>query len=340
MAKIDVHGWKAFRIGDYFDAYRGKSRIQRGLIEGNMPLIAAARYNQGIAGAYCLDADYCNAITVSCNGAGCGSSYYHEGEFAITGDAAAVVSKHAITRNMGLFVAAIFDMWFTTHYSYQVKCGPDKILDTVLKLPVDASGEPDWDYMDEYMSQVMQDAEASLDAMQQADGDAKPIDVTSWKEFVIGDLFDVVKGTRLTKANMKPGNIRFIGSSAMNNGITATISNSTNLHPANTLTVCYNGSIGETFYQDEQFWASDDVNVLYPKFEMTRSIAMFIAPILKRVSARYMYTDKWKKETMEKDVIKLPVNASGEPDWDYMESYMSQVMQDADAALDNLASAN
>ena len=104
------------------------------------------------------------------------------------------------------------------------------------------------------------------------------IDTSDWKEFTIGRLFKVVKGTRLTKAHMTPGDIRFIGSSAMNNGCTAMVCNTENMHPANTITVCYNGSVGETFYQDQPFLASDDVNVLYPKFDMSKEIALFIVP--------------------------------------------------------------
>ena len=80
------------------------------------------------------------------------------------------------------------------------------------------------------------------------------IDTSGWKEFLVGELFDVVKGTRLTKANMIPGDIRFIGSSAMNNGCTAMVGNTENMHPANTITVCYNGSVGETFYDDKCVW--------------------------------------------------------------------------------------
>lgn len=46
------------------------------------------------------------------------------------------------------------------------------------------------------------------------------IDTSEWQEFQIGELFDIVKGTRLTKANMREGNNRFIGASAVNNGVT------------------------------------------------------------------------------------------------------------------------
>lgn len=36
------------------------------------------------------------------------------------------------------------------------------------------------------------------------------IDTSEWKPFAIGNIFDVVKGTRLTKANMTSGDIRFL----------------------------------------------------------------------------------------------------------------------------------
>ena len=162
------------------------------------------------------------------------------------------------------------------------------------------------------------------------------IDTSKWNSFQIGDLFDVKKGTRLTKANMKPGEIRFIGSSAMNNGLTAMISNNESVHPANTLTVCYNGSVGETFYQDKPFWASDDVNVLYPRFEMNMYIGMFIAPIIKAVSTRYNFIDKWKQEVMTVSTIKLPATTDGKPDYKYMDTYMREVMKESEDSLDNL----
>lgn len=149
---------------------------------------------------------------------------------------------------------------------------------------------------------------------------SEAIDISYWHDFSISQLFDIVKGTRLTKKDMHMGIIRYIGASAMNNGITAYISNDTNLHPANTITVNYNGSVGVSFYQDEPFWASDDVNVLYPKFSLNRDIAMFLIPIITKVGKeKYEFIDKWKKEYMEKDTVKLPATSDGQPDFAYME---------------------
>ena len=135
---------------------------------------------------------------------------------------------------------------------------------------------------------------------------------------------------------MKDGEIRFIGASAINNGITAHISNDEHLHPKNTITLSYNGSIGEAFYQDEMFWASDDVNVLYPKFEMNREIAFFIIPLLKTAGKRYAFIDKWKKEDMEKSKIPLPTDTDGNPDYKYMEKYIATKLSITENALNNL----
>lgn len=162
------------------------------------------------------------------------------------------------------------------------------------------------------------------------------IDTTGWREFAIGDLFTVVKGTRLTKARMVPGDIRFIGAASANNGCTAMVGNTDNAHPANTITVCYNGSVGATFYQDRPFLASDDVNVLYPKFAMTREVALFVAPLIESARGRHDFADKWSLEDMIADAIELPVDARGEPDWAYMDGFMSAVMTEAEENLAHL----
>ena len=155
----------------------------------------------------------------------------------------------------------------------------------------------------------------------------KRIDTSKWKEFRLGELFDIKKGTRLTKANMKPGNINYVGATAFNNGVTAKIGNTEHLHPADTLSVCYNGSIGQTFYQTEPFWATDDVNVLYPRFTINRYIAQFIASIIFQIGQKYDYKDKWTTDKMQKTSILLPATPSNEPDWEFMENYMCKYEQ-------------
>lgn len=107
------------------------------------------------------------------------------------------------------------------------------------------------------------------------------MDTSGWKPFELGELFDICKRTRLTKSDMEPGPTKFIGASAANNGCTAHVRNASTLHPVGTITTCYNGSVGSTFFQDEPFLASDDVNILKPRFDMDEDIALFLVQLIK-----------------------------------------------------------
>ena len=124
---------------------------------------------------------------------------------------------------------------------------------------------------------------------------------------------------------MIEGEINFIGSSKFSNGLTAKISNDEHIHPANTITLSYNGSIGEAFYQTKPFWATDDVNVLYPRFKLNPYIAMFLCTILPIEKYRFGFGRKWDKAMMEQTKIKLPVTENNEPDWQFMEDYIKSL---------------
>lgn len=154
------------------------------------------------------------------------------------------------------------------------------------------------------------------------------IDISTWGDFYLGGdegIFDIVKGKRLTRINMNNGETNFIGSSAENNGVTNQIGNTENIHAGNLITVSYNGSVGEAFYQEDRFVASDDVNVLYPRFKLNKHIAWFICPIIRSVGKQYAFINKWKKEDMEKTQIKLPLDKDGNPNWSYMEEYIKRI---------------
>jgi restriction endonuclease S subunit len=157
------------------------------------------------------------------------------------------------------------------------------------------------------------------------DKDLLTFNTSEWKSFRFDELFTIKKGKRLTKADMLNGETPFIGSTDNNNGLTNKVSQQPN-HYGNVITVNYNGSVGEAFYQPVPFWASDDVNVLYPKdniFErFNQYIALFIIPIIKLDKFRFNYGRKWHKERMDASFLKLPVNLKGEIDVDFMERYI------------------
>ncbi|CAI1834411.1 Restriction enzyme BgcI subunit beta [Serratia quinivorans] len=146
--------------------------------------------------------------------------------------------------------------------------------------------------------------------------------VGNWKAFTLQDLFTIRKGQRLTKANMLPGTMPYIGASDTSNGVTAHIGQNP-IHEGGTISVTYDGSIAEAFYQPDPFWASDAVNVLYPKgFTLTPTTALFLCTIIRMEKYRFNYGRKWHLDRMRETVIKLPATAAGAPDWDFMEKYI------------------
>lgn len=146
--------------------------------------------------------------------------------------------------------------------------------------------------------------------------------VTEWRAFALQDLFIIRKGQRLTKANMRPGTMPYIGASDTFNGVTAQIGQDP-IHKGGTITVSYNGSVAEAFYQPTDYWATDDVNVLYPKgFKLTPATALFICTIIRKEKYRFNYGRKWHLERMREAVIRLPVTTANIPDWGFMEQYI------------------
>lgn len=171
------------------------------------------------------------------------------------------------------------------------------------------------------------------------------IDTSDWKYFQMGKLFHIDKGKRLTRAQITPGDLNFIGAIQGNNGIRETI-NAEPLFDGNRITVNYNGcGVGEAFYQTDPFWASDDVNVLSLKgYELNPEIAMFLNTVIRFEKYRFCYGRKWNKEQMIHSIIKLPAKKNGKdfsidpeffysdegfiPDFEYMEKYIKSLNVD------------
>lgn len=142
------------------------------------------------------------------------------------------------------------------------------------------------------------------------------------KDFSFSYIFKIDKGKRIViSKHARDGNCPFVSSTSKNNGVSNWLDVEP-IHRGNTITVNYNGSIGEAFYQPVPFWASDDVNVLYSNFKLNPYIAMFLITMIKKEKYRFNFGRKWHSERMEKSKIRLPVDENGDPDWKFMENFI------------------
>ena len=128
-----------------------------------------------------------------------------------------------------------------------------KIKEQCIHLPVTKTGGLDFAFMESRIREMeesrIREMEAYLKVAGFEDCELTEEERSTLRDFknhktrpiVISTIFDIKKGKRLTKDNMIPGTINFIGSTSVNNGVTAKVSNSSHIHNGNTITVTYNG---------------------------------------------------------------------------------------------------
>lgn len=89
--------------------------------------------------------------------------------------------------------------------------------------------------------------------------------------------------------------------------------------------------LGTCFYQSQNFSASDHVEILKPKFKMTKYIALFLSTVINTNGQflGYAYNLKRSQTALRQEKITLPskLNTKGEyePDWQYMEDFIKDI---------------
>lgn len=320
---LDIDKWGSFRVADLFPVLQNGKANQGMLSDGNECFyIGAKKDDNGVMIHCAYDDDLVqkgNCIIFICNGQGSvGYANYMDVDFIGTTDIVAGYNENLNQYN-GLFIATILCQE-RPKYSFGRKW-KTHLRDTEIKLPQTDKKLPDWDFMEKYIKSLNH---KPLSTANQKGGDSLAFDVHLWKEFCLGDIFDIRKGKRLTSDDQTEGEIPYIGAIDSNNGVANYIGQGA-IHEGNTISLSYNGSVGEAFYQPKPFWATDDVNVLYFRPEnnvsFNKYIALFFCAVLRQEKYRYSYGRKWVLESMRTTTVKLP-SKEGNPDFKFMENYM------------------
>ena len=173
------------------------------------------------------------------------------------------------------------------------------------------------------------------------------IDTSMWKEFRVGDLFDIhpTKAYKLTNAQLlDDGEYPVIANSAYNNGIGG-YSTQKPTEKGNMVTFSDTVDANTIFYQPNDFVGYPHVQGLYPLMyedmwnEYTYSF--FVSAFRGAAIAKgFDYGNKFRRDIAVELIIKLPATPDGQPDWAYMESYMKAVMEESEKSLENLKKAD
>ncbi len=135
-------------------------------------------------------------------------------------------------------------------------------------------------------------------------------------------MFEIERGKGPRKKDLDgTGNTPVVTSSDSNNGWTG-VTKTKLIHEGNVIGVNRNGSVAEAFYQPIPFCSTEDVHIFIPKFKMNKFSGLFISALIRLEKYRYNYGRKWGIARMKVSKIKLPVDQSGQPDFNFMETYI------------------
>ena len=328
---INANGWGLFCLGKLFSRiYKAEAHVKSELVRSSPAstnAIAFVTRTEDDNGCDCFvenrdisGVEDGNAIVIGDTT----STLFYQGRPFVAGDHIVVCRADWINCHTALFVKTILEK-DRYRYSYGRAFRMDLIKTTWIRLPQTPSKDPDWKYMSDFIAELEErkcDNKGALsNALKTGNiGSGRPIIAKRWGEFKISELFDVKKGKRLTKEYQTDGTTPYVGAIDSNNGVSNYIGQKA-IHEGGTISLSYNGSVGEAFYQPEPFWATDDVNVLYPKSgtRLNRWTALFICTILRQEKYRYSYGRKWVLEAMSETILRLPKNKAGNVDWDAME---------------------
>lgn len=152
ILSLNCHNWKNFLLFDYFDILPGKYHYPDEYDEGTTPYYSASNENNGIGQYIDLQPDFEGNCIVT-GKIGCTAFYVPE-DFCATSDVNIFKPKFNMTNYVGLFIATVINFNENYKWAYGRQCRVGNSKKITIKLPVDTNGNPDWQFMEDYIKSL------------------------------------------------------------------------------------------------------------------------------------------------------------------------------------------
>jgi hypothetical protein len=342
---IDNSEWKEFRIGDIFDVFTGSLLDIKTLKNGKIPRISVTNENNGILDYFDSENSnnarhFENFISVNFFG----QCFYHPYKASLEMKVHVLKLKNReFNKNLGLFFSSILNKTLENKFTYSKQLSSSKLKNDDIKIILPTKNNKiDFDFMENFIDKIEQKQRGILEFYKhkKQNGGGYELNSKTWKEFKIGDLFDIhpTKNYGLTNNDLfkTNGKIPVIVNSSFNNGV----GNYVNLEPTekgNIVTFSDTTTSESIFYQPRDFIGYSHVQGVYPfssKWE-EKTLLYFVAVFRKATLNRFDYANKFNRKIAKETNIKLPITASGEIDFDFMESFIKAISEECIKGVDS-----
>lgn len=173
LPELDTNSWREFEYTKIFDIQKGfYNKKPEHILVGRIPFLGATEKNNGVTEYYSIeDIENAsktgdennvplsekifppNAVCVTNNGS-VGFAFFQDKEFTCSHDVNPLyLLDGEFNVYTGLFVATVI-MKDRYRWDYGRKWRPARMVKSVISLPQNAQGLPDWDYMEHYIKSL------------------------------------------------------------------------------------------------------------------------------------------------------------------------------------------
>ena len=301
------------------------------LKNGTVPRITCSAMNNGLEDTYQNPpTEHGHVLTV--DSAAVGFVAYQEYDFIATDHVEKLTLRnHQLSKYLGLFFVTTISSAINKKYNYGYKFSQERIRRQIIVLPVTNDTQPDYVFMESFIRQREQRMihdyiEYVRSKLCDAHHDVLSLEGVRWGKFAIGDLFTLVtgKGKGANHLEHDKEGISYLGATNRNNAVLDFVKRDDKLiQKGNCIAFIRNGegSIGYSVYKSEDFIATSDITAGYSPY-LNRHNGMFITTVADKVRGKYNFNYKRSDTRLKKEMIQLPIDDEGNPDWEFMTQYM------------------
>lgn len=337
MIKLTDRNWKAFKVTDVFDEIeRGKRLKNADHIKGPVPYVASSALNNGVTDFVQethKTRSFRNCISLA-NSGSIGTAFYEPFKFVASDHITHLKINHA-SQEEYLFLAATIEKQ-KNNFGFNREINDTRIKALKIMLPINDQNKPDFDFIRQYVIErkkiIVQRSLNLIDTKLKAIGTPRKISELSglhWKNFRLGKLFDISRPKARSKSKYQSGSVPFVASGAVNNGVSAMLKPKVGeiLDKGNCITI--SPVDGSTFYQPIDFLGrggGGSSMIILRKDVLNEFNGQFLAKMIQHTFSKYSYGHMASSGTAGREVIMLPVDNQGQPDYQYMEQYIKNLM--------------
>ena len=151
---LHTEKWELFKISRLFTISGAKGAPLREVEAfgfGKYPYVTTRTTNNGVRGFFDTKTEDPGVLTI--DSAVCGYCSYQSLPFSASDHVEKLTPKFDMDIYVAMFLVTIFNVE-QYRYNYGLKCSQGRLKEAEIRLPVDSKGEPDYDFMREYISHL------------------------------------------------------------------------------------------------------------------------------------------------------------------------------------------